>query len=139
MKPIIGMLLAGAALALAPAAADADGVSAGEQEFLSNCAGCHSVAGKVAPFLEFLKATPTDVTMLAKNNNGVFPFQRVYEVIDGRAEVKAHGPRDMPIWGIEYGEKAPMYYSDYFKTYDTEAFVRSRIFALIEYINSVQK
>ncbi len=32
-----------------------------------------------------------DLTMLASNNNGVFPFDRVYQVIDGRAGVE--GPR----------------------------------------------
>lgn len=139
MRTVIGILLAGAVLGLASAAASANGISAGEREFRSNCAGCHSIDGKPAPFVEFLKSTPTDLTALAKNNAGVFPFQRVYEVIDGRAEVKAHGPRDMPIWGIEYGDAADEYYADYFRTYDTEAFVRSRVFALIEYLNSIQK
>jgi len=139
MRTIIGMLLAGAVLALAPGADAANGISAGQKEFQSNCAGCHSVGGSVAPYVELLKVTPTDVTMLAKNNKGVFPFQRVYEVIDGRADVKAHGSRDMPVWGIEYTDKASAYYSDYFRTYDTEAFVRSRVFALIEYLSSIQK
>lgn len=139
MRTITGMLVAGAVLALAPAAVAADGVSAGEREFRSNCASCHGTDGQPGPYIDFLKATPTDLTMLSQNNKGVFPFQRVYEVIDGRADVKAHGPRDMPIWGIEYGDKADEYYADYFKMYDTEAFVRSRVFALIEYISSIQK
>jgi hypothetical protein len=39
---------------------------------------------------------------IAKKNNGVFPFDSVYEIIDGRKTVIAHGTRDMPIWGDRY-------------------------------------
>lgn len=42
------------------------------------------------------------LTELAKNNRGVFPFDRVHQIIDGRAEVKDHGPRDMPVWGYAF-------------------------------------
>ena len=31
-----------------------------------------------------MKTPPTDLTVLAKNNNGVFPYDMVYQVIDGR-------------------------------------------------------
>jgi hypothetical protein len=40
--------------------------------------------------------------VLSKNNNGVFPLNAVYEVIDGRKSIKAHGTREMPIWGLRY-------------------------------------
>jgi len=139
MKSIRKLLLITSMVVLAPGLAFAEGVDAGKTEFMSNCAVCHGVNGSAGPYLDFLKVAPPDVTMLSKNNGGVFPFQYVYEVIDGRADVKAHGPRDMPVWGSEYNEKAAEYYSDYFKAYDSEAFIRSRIFALIEYINSIQK
>ena len=43
---------------------------------------------------------PADLTQLAKHNDGQFPFWTVYRVIDGREEVKAHGSRAMPIWGL---------------------------------------
>ena len=39
---------------------------------------------------------------LAKRNGGVFPENAVNETIDGRKEVEAHGPRDMPVWGYRY-------------------------------------
>jgi hypothetical protein len=61
---------------------------------------------------------------------------QVYEVIDGRKEVQAHGPRDMPIWGADYSVKAAEHYVDV--PYDPESYVRARILALIEYINRLQ-
>jgi hypothetical protein len=65
-----------------------------------------------------------------------FRFARVFNVIDGRQEVKAHGTRDMPIWGRDYQIKAAEYYVDV--PYDGETYVRGRILALIEYLNRMQ-
>lgn len=66
----------------------------------------------------------------------MFPYQRVYEVIDGRQAIGAHGPRDMPIWGARYQTAAAGYYMDV--PYDPEAFVRTRIAALAEYVYRLQ-
>jgi hypothetical protein len=79
---------------------------------------------------------PPDLSQLSKRNGGVFPFERVYKVIDGREEVKGHGPRDMPIWGRDYQLKAGRDYVDV--GYDPEAYVRGRILALIDYLNRLQ-
>jgi hypothetical protein len=49
-----------------------------------------------------LKVPPPALTLLAKKNNGVIPFNSVYETIDGRKTVVAHGTRDMPIWGDRF-------------------------------------
>lgn len=54
-----------------------------------------------------------DLTALAKNNNGVFPFDRVYQIIDGRREVLAHGPRDMPVWGRNFNMQSSIYFENY--------------------------
>jgi mono/diheme cytochrome c family protein len=73
-------------------------IDPGEIEFLSSCAPCHGAEGKGnGPMSAALKATPPDLTVLAKNNGGVFPFSNVYEVIDGRKVVAAHGTREMPV------------------------------------------
>ena len=70
----------------------------GKEEFESKCATCHGTSGKGdGPQSVVTKAA--DLTQLAKKNGGVFPTQRVYEIIDGRREVAAHGPRTMPVWG----------------------------------------
>lgn len=115
----------------------------GKREYLNSCAACHGASGKLAAGegagVEFLKTTPTDLTTLSKKNGGVFPFERVYMVIDGRKMVSGHGSRDMPIWGDRYtreGVKAAEYYVD--MPYDMEMYARSRIHALIDHIHRLQ-
>ena len=114
----------------------ADKVDLGKREYESICIACHGKDLKGGAYVDFLKVSPPDLTLLSKKNGGVFPLERVYAVIDGRQEVKAHGPRDMPIWGRDYQIKAGEYYVD--MNYDPEAFVRGRIFALIDYLNRMQ-
>ena len=114
----------------------ADKVDLGKREYESNCIACHGKDLKGGAYVDFLKVTPPDLTLLSKKNGGVFPLERVYAVIDGHQEVKAHGPRDMPIWGRDYQIKAGEHYVD--MNYDPEAFVRGRIFALIDYLNRMQ-
>jgi mono/diheme cytochrome c family protein len=111
----------------------------GTREYNSKCAVCHGESGKGdGPYAALIQtiAVP-NLTQLSKKNNGVFPFARVYETIDGTQMVKAHGTTLMPIWGKEYTvESAPGYYDDY--RYDAPAFVRARILALTEYIYRLQ-
>ena len=108
----------------------------GKREFEANCASCHGLNGKGnGPLVEFLRRSPPDLTLLAKNNQGVFPMNRLYEVIDG-ANVPSHGARDMPVWGHDYRIKDAEYYGE--TPYDSAALVRSRILALLEYINRLQ-
>jgi len=108
----------------------------GKREFESNCASCHGVNGKGGGWtVEFLRRSPPDLTLLAKNNQGVFPMNRLYEVIDG-ANIPSHGTRDMPIWGQTYRIKDAEYYGEV--AYDPAAMVRARILLLLEYINRLQ-
>lgn len=78
-----------------------------------------------------------DLTVLARNNNGVFPFDRVYQVIDGRQQVRTHGPRDMPVWGNSLRSQSSLYFEDYPPS-DTDSSARSRILALTEYLYRLQ-
>lgn len=112
-------------------------IDAGKREFESNCASCHGVSGKGnGPVTDLLKKSPPDLTLLAKNNGGVLPVARLYDVIDG-AGVPAHGSRDMPIWGREYRVQAGEHYGEV--PYDPEAYVRGRILMLIDYLNRIQQ
>lgn len=114
-------------------------VDFGKQEYEASCAACHGMKGKGdGPVSGFTKDMPADLTVLAKNNGGVFPMERVYNVIDGEQVVKEHGTRDMPIWGQRYRKAAVKYYSEYYLPYNEEAFVRARILALAEYIDRLQ-
>lgn len=112
----------------------------GKREYMNKCAVCHGQSGKGdGGAIDILKRAPTDLTVLSKNNGGVFPFDRVYAVIDGRQVVKGHGERDMPIWGNDYQtEKAEAAEHFFDVPYDMNMYVRVRILALIDYPNRIQ-
>lgn len=125
-------ILSGSALAQSSSPTRTD---FGKREYDSNCAVCHGKAGKGdGPYVEFLKRSPPDLTQMSRGNGGVFPMQRAYEVIEGAGS--GHGTRDMPVWGRDYSVQAAEYYVD--APYSPEAYVRSRIFALVEYLNRLQ-
>jgi mono/diheme cytochrome c family protein len=137
----IGTVIAALAVLLASGLALAQGKQIrsefGKREWDSNCAGCHGAIGKGdGIYKPFLTKSPTDLTTLSRANSGVFPFEHVYQVIDGRKVVPAHGARDMPIWGADYLAKAAGDYMDV--PYDPELYVRTRILALVEYIHRLQ-
>ena len=123
------------------AADDRQRFDIGKHEYENKCATCHGLGGKGnGSFAEFLKTAPTDLTVLAKNNGGVFPVDYLYEVIDGRSVVKSHGDREMPIWGSSYareGRTAADFYFDL--PHATEMRVRSYILALIDYLSRIQE
>lgn len=116
----------------------ADKLDIGKDEYDGACAVCHGLTGKGnGPMMaQFVTHIP-DLTTLAKNNNGVFPFDRVYQIIDGRSEVQAHGSRDMPIWGRHFKLQTSIYFENY-PNQDDESSVRSRILALTEYLYRLQ-
>lgn len=131
-------LLLGAMVTGSGSVFSAEKIDLGRSEYRNNCFNCHGENGDGnGPYAQLLTKRAADLTVLTKNNQGVFPFARVYEVIDGRQIVKGHGERDMPIWGSVYRAKAGEYYGD--MLYDPELFVRSRILAVIEYISRLQK
>jgi Cytochrome c len=117
----------------------------GRLEYQASCAACHGADGKGnGPMAAALTTKPPDLTMLSKKNNGVFPFGRIYETIDGRSEIRSHGTRDMPIWGFRFSPapipglspQAP-YFLD--PLYDREPVIRSRILAVIDYLYRIQE
>jgi len=64
------------------------------------CASCHGVDAKGGgPAASALKTKPPDLTVLAKNNGGRFPEDRVRKTITGEDVIASHGSREMPIWG----------------------------------------
>jgi len=74
-----------AALVSLPVLGSAQGEDAGRREYLNSCAVCHGDSGRGdGPIVASLKIAPADLTKIQKNNSGVFPFGRVYEVVDPR-------------------------------------------------------
>ena len=136
MKAISRFVLVGVFAVAAPAFG-ADKLDIGKIEFEGSCAACHGLDGKgKGPVAQALQLSMPDITILARRNGGVFPAVHVYSVIDGREEVRAHGTRDMPIWGKQYSSGAAPIYDDY--SYDPEAAARGRILVLIDYLYRLQ-
>jgi len=74
--------------------ASAQGHDRGKDEYMRSCESCHGISGKGnGPAGKHLAKPPADLTRLSQSNGGVFPFVRVFEVIDGRLDVAFHGPR----------------------------------------------
>ena len=122
---------------LVAAAVAADKADFGKREYDAKCAVCHGPAGKGdGPYAGVLKMPVPDITTISKRNGGVFPLARVQEIIDGRQALKAHGPRDMPIWGNKYLADAASSYTDH--PYDTDFYVRMPVLALSDYIYRLQ-
>lgn len=75
----------------------------GEVLFARHCAACHGLDGRGdGPMATSLRTAPTDLTRLAEGAGGSFDTAAVMAVIDGRREVAAHGPREMPVWGAVF-------------------------------------
>jgi mono/diheme cytochrome c family protein len=97
----------------------AQGEDVGRMEYVSNCGSCHGRSGQGdGPVAEDLRTRPPDLTLLAKNNGGVFPAVVLHQIIDGRSTLRAHGNYEMPVWGGSIS--------------------RERILAIIDYLRSSQ-
>ena len=125
---------------LSGASATAQGMSLGEFEYRNSCIACHGPAGDgdgtITKYLN-VQTLPL-LSTLQKNNGGVFPVQKVYAVIDGTQDVAIHGGRTMPVWGLRYRARIDPAEDFDFGPEQKEAYVRTRILALIEYLSSLQ-
>ena len=108
-------------------------IDRGAKLFATACAGCHGTDarghGPVAPLLG---APVADLTHFAARRPGAFPEDELYQIIDGQADLSAHGPRHMPVWGYEFFGESP----------DDEAAHREatrKIEDLIAFLRSVQR
>ncbi|MFN7926062.1 MAG: c-type cytochrome [Bryobacteraceae bacterium] len=104
--------------------------SEGAQMYFYYCASCHGEEGKGdGPASKALKLPATDLTTLARNNNGEFPVLRVLTTL-GRIQggTRAHGNEDMPIWG------------DLFRaSQHGEAIAQLRLYNLTQFLEAIQE
>ncbi|WP_299876280.1 cytochrome c [uncultured Cocleimonas sp.] len=109
----------------------------GSNEYRVSCASCHGIGGKGdGQMAKFLTVKPSNLTMLAKNaGNSVYPFLKVFQVIDGRTEVSGHGDRAMPVWGDRYNKEAIKKYG----SFGGETATRARVLELVYYLQSIQE
>ncbi len=103
--------------------------ASGKEMFKAYCATCHGEGAKGdGPAAAALKVPPPDLTVLAKNNGGKFPADRVTGILRGQATVTAHGNYDMPVWGPVFWRMSGGH----------EAEVQQRIANLTRYIGTLQ-
>ncbi len=75
-------------------------VAKGRVTYRVYCINCHGAEARGDGSLaELLTTVPTDLTQLAKSNDGTYPTEKVRESIDGSNRVKGHGLEEMPVWG----------------------------------------
>lgn len=105
-----------------------DAVS-GKQTYAQYCASCHGENAKGGgPAAAALKTPPPDLTALAKQHGGKFPYEYVAGVVRFGKPISAHGSSDMPVWGPIFS------FVDFH-----EVAIRKRIRDLCEYLASVQE
>ena len=85
------------------ASAGADDVAQGRQIYLEYCSSCHGLTGEGdGPVAPALTTPPANLRRLSERFGNPLPEDQFARFIDGRVEVKAHGPRDMPVWGARF-------------------------------------
>ncbi|MGI9476952.1 MAG: c-type cytochrome [Hyphomicrobiaceae bacterium] len=116
--------------------AQADDEHLGLTEYELACMPCHGVDGHGdGPSATNLTTPPPDLTQIARSNGGRFPSLRIRKFIDGRADVAAHGAREMPVWGDRYRlTRLPNETRS-----AAERRTRARINALVRYVEGLQR
>jgi len=122
--PLIGLLLIAAATS-----AGAGDVAEGRAAYMQYCASCHGVSGRGdGPLAHLLTTPPTNLRRLSERYGNPLPEEKIAPFIDGRADVKAHGPRDMPVWGRRFN----------LEDQGSERPAKDLIAKLVAYLQSIQ-
>ena len=97
------------------------------------CSSCHGVSAHGdGPVASLIKTGVPDLTRIAARDGGEFPTEDVRRTIDGRWDRRAHGARDMPVWGWQ------LYDSSSSNDVQERAEVDSMIDRLVTYLRSIQ-
>ena len=112
-----------------PAFAASKQVERGHALYLQYCVSCHGVTAEGdGPMARSLTTPPANLRRLAERFGNPLPEDQIARYIDGRAAVKAHGPRDMPVWGNRF----------YYKSGADERRAQRWIAQLVAYLQSIQ-
>ena len=125
------------AAGLISGAANAMEMTAGQVEYRQACASCHGVAGKGdGPVATYMSKPVADLTQIRVRNDGVFPFQEMLELVDGRFSERQPGPHgtEMPVWGDRYA-----FGSAVDDPVEAEINTLGRMTSLIYYLHSLQE
>jgi mono/diheme cytochrome c family protein len=133
MRNVVGLTVGLALLASATPALAADATGQERALYLKYCGACHGPHGKGDGIAgTFMRPKPIDLTQIAKQNGGEFPFERTMQVIDGRRTVRAHGDADMPVWGEVLSEQTA-------GSAQRRGVVNGTLTMITDYIRSIQE
>ncbi len=122
-------------LLLAATARDAAAQS-GIRDYQNHCAECHGLGGRgdgPSRLTIPMNPPPNDLTQMAKNNGGKFPFDEVVESVDGRKNIPSHARLQMPFWGTTLQKPGKEF------TPESDAEVKKRIESMARYVESIQQ
>jgi len=103
--------------------------ASGSEMYSVYCAVCHGATGTGnGPAASAFAKPPTNLTMLAKNNNGNYPDRHVDAVLRFGTSVPAHGNIQMPVWSTLFRS---------LNSGDSDVRIQ-RVHNLVEYIRSIQ-
>jgi mono/diheme cytochrome c family protein len=123
------LMLVGLILIFATEASATNEVARGRELYLQSCATCHGISGEGdGPMARALTTPPANLRRLSERFGNPLPEGQIARYIDGRTDVKAHGPRDMPVWGNRF----------YSESSGDERGVQKRIAELVAYLQSIQ-
>jgi mono/diheme cytochrome c family protein len=104
-------------------------IERGRALYVEYCASCHGASAEGdGPVARALTTPPANLRRLAERFGNPLPEDQLARYIDGRAEVKAHGPRDMPVWGARF----------HYQSGADERRVRQWIGDLVAFLQSIQ-
>ena len=132
LKVPVSMLSLAAMLSVSqPVLSANDEVAEGHRYFIQYCASCHGQDGLGdGPVAKSLSRQPANLRKLGDKYGMPLPAHRIAELIDVRDTVRAHGTRDVPVWGerlyeVGQGEKG-------------ETGIGDVIAKIIAYLNTIQ-
>jgi mono/diheme cytochrome c family protein len=112
--------------------AESPEVARGRALYLDHCAVCHGRTGDGrGPMAPVLSTPPTNLRRLSERYGNPLPTEQIASFIDGRADVRAHGPRDMPVWGGSVWQAEP--------GKGEPGQVTAPVASLVEYLQSIQQ
>ena len=115
-------------------------LTSGARQFRTYCAQCHGLDAKGdGPVAPSLKKPPANLTVLSKNNGGVFPYKHVFNTITGADVVASHGTREMPIWGLILASPNTTAGMGLGGNTKSQTQVDARIKMIVAYIQSIQE
>jgi len=130
MKTLSTLVLVALGIFAASAVARVDEATHDRDLYVRYCGACHGAGGKGdGPVAGVMYPTPADLTRLAERNHDKFPTQWVMRVVEGQAQIPAHGEPGMPVWGEDFRREP----------FGTRAKIREKVMRITAHLRAIQE